>query len=78
MKYKFEDVLKAYESLYQLFQDVDVYKLDILEKLMGTDDAVRCIDFIKSADDLLKYIKEQEEWENKAEALKKIKENEQK
>ena len=78
MKYKFKDVQKTYEALYQLFQDVDVYKLDILEKLMGLDEAVRCIDFIKSADDLIEYIEKQEACNEEAGTLKKIKENEQK
>lgn len=78
MKYKLEDVRKTYDILAEFFNEVEIQKFEILSRLMGCDDAARAFDFINSADNLLNYLEEQEAWDEETEALKKIKENEQK
>ena len=75
MKYKLEDIRKTYDVLADFFNEFEIQKFEILSRLMGCDDAARAADFIHSADDMLNYLEEQEAWEQEAEALKKIKEN---
>lgn len=75
MKYRLEDIRKTYDILAGFFKEREIEKFGILSNLMGSDDAARAFDFINSADDLLNYLEEQETWEQEAEALKKIKEN---
>ena len=75
MKYRLEDIRKTYDVLAEFFKEMEIEKFGILSNLMGSDDAARAFDFINSADDLLNYLEEQETWEQEAEALKKIKEN---
>lgn len=75
MKYRLEDIRKTYDILAGFFKEREIEKFGILSDLMGSDDAARAFDFINSADDLLNYLEEQETWEQEAEALKKIKEN---
>ena len=76
MKYRLEDIRKTYDILAGFFKEREIEKFGILSNLMGSDDAARAFDFINSADDLLNYLEEQETWEQEAEALKRIKENE--
>ena len=75
MKYRLEDIRKTYDVLAEFFKEMEIEKFGILSNLMGSDDAARASDFINSADDLLNYLEEQETWEQEAEALKRIKEN---
>ena len=75
MKYRLEDIRKTYDILAGFFKEREIEKFGILSNLMGSDDAARAFDFINSADDLLNYLEEQETWEQEAEALKRIKEN---